>query len=264
MLEFDGFIETSRIASYDLQRYNSHIGRAVDNVLATTRWTMRNLDDIADREASRGRIHHALMTLRKPFLGGSSSETAVLNQYVQHARTVEDELNRLIAEAQALLSILGNLEDRLDVIHGIVTRDKSGALASKDDLSQLWLLLGRNRKQLGLANDKLNLLDDVGRYRRLAVRHVTDTLMRLQEISAGIEDLRERVVAPELLRERSMIPLSVHLESIQRGVERLEMGRSNNQKLEGEYLRRTLDRGEPNDAWMGLQGASLSSTPLLP
>ena len=233
-------------------------------MLATTRWTMRTLDDIADREASRGKIYHAWMTLRKPFVGGSSSETAVLNQYIQHARTVEDELNRLIAEAQALLLILGNLDDRLDVVHGIVTRDKGGALAAKHDLSPLWLLLGRNRKELGLANDKLKLLDDVGRYRKLAVRHVTDTLMRLQEISAGLEDLRERVVAPELLRDRSMIPLSVHLESIQRGVERLEIGRSNNRKLEGEYLRRTLDRGEPNEAWMGVQGANLPSTRLLP
>ena len=27
VLEFDGFIETARIASYDLQKFNSHVGR---------------------------------------------------------------------------------------------------------------------------------------------------------------------------------------------------------------------------------------------
>jgi hypothetical protein len=27
VLEFDGFVETARIASYDLQKFNSHVGR---------------------------------------------------------------------------------------------------------------------------------------------------------------------------------------------------------------------------------------------
>ena len=33
VLEFDGFIETARIASYDLQKFNSHVGRGVDNIM---------------------------------------------------------------------------------------------------------------------------------------------------------------------------------------------------------------------------------------
>ena len=34
-----------------------------------------------------------------------------------------DEINRLVQEAQALLSVLLNLEDRLDLIHDIAVRD---------------------------------------------------------------------------------------------------------------------------------------------
>ena len=34
-----------------------------------------------------------------------------------------DEINRLVEEAQALLSVLLNLEDRLDLIHDIAVRD---------------------------------------------------------------------------------------------------------------------------------------------
>ncbi len=58
VLEFDGFIETARIASYDLQKFNSHVGRAVDTILSTARWTQHVLDDMFEQERSRGALHN--------------------------------------------------------------------------------------------------------------------------------------------------------------------------------------------------------------
>jgi hypothetical protein len=241
VLEFDGFIETARIASYDLQKFNSHVGRGVDNILATARWTKRVLDGIAARDGSRG----ALQSLK-------FTEDALLDQYIQHTRIVEDEIHRLIAEAQALLLVLQNLEDRLDVIHGIATRDNTHAQLSKDEiLSQLWTQLGGNRSKLGKYDSQLRLLQQVGEYRRTAWAHVSGTILKLQAMGAELEELRERVGSAELLRDRAHVPLSVHIENIELGVERLEAGRNQAKRVENEYLRKTLDRGKEDERLIG-------------
>lgn len=245
VLEFDGFIETARIASYDLQKFNSHVGRAVDSVISTTRWTTRVLDGIQERDATRGSINAFINDkLLAPFQPIKFTESILLDQYIQHTRIVEEEINKLIAEAQALLMVLTNLEDRLDVIHGIATRDDMHTKALKEEiLAELWTMVGGNRGKLNKMDKQLGLLHQVGVYRKNAYAHVSGTIIRLQAMGAGLEDLRERVGSPELLRDRLDIPLSVHIENIQKGVERLEESRQNARKLEDQHIRQTLERG---------------------
>jgi hypothetical protein len=246
VLEFDGFIETARIASYDLQKFNSHVGRAVDSVISTTRWTTRVLDGIQEREASRGSINAFINDkVLAPFQPLKFTEDVVLDQYIQHTRLVEEEIHKLINEAQAILMVLNNLDDRLEVIHGIAMRDGMHAKALKEEiLSELWTIVGGNRGKLNKMDRQLNLLENVGLYRKIAYAHVSGTILRLQAIGAGLEDLRERVGAPELMRDRARIPLSVHLENIHLGIERLESSRQNTRRLENEHIKQTLERGQ--------------------
>ncbi|MCJ1297289.1 hypothetical protein MMC08_000075 [Hypocenomyce scalaris] len=248
VLEFDGFVEAARIASYDLQKFNSHVGRGVDNILATAGWTQRVLDGIALRDGSRGAIQSFFSDkFLAPFQPLKFTEETLLDQYIQHTRIVEEEIRRLIDEAQALLLVLQNLEDRLDVIHGIAVRDNLHIQGSKDEvLLQLWTMLGGNRNKLGKFDSQLKLLRQVNEYRQSAFAHVSGTMLKLQAMGAELEELRERVGSPELLRDRAHIPLSVHIENIQLGVERLELGRRNAKKLEDEHLTRTLHRN-PGD-----------------
>ncbi len=256
ILELDGFIETARIASYDLQKFNSHVGRGVDNVLATARWTQRVLDDIAIKNSNRGLlpafVHDKFLA---PFQPLKFTENTLLNQYIEHTRIVSDEIETLIAEAQALLYVLQNIEDRLDVIHGIALRDNIHAQGQKDEiLSQLWTLLGGNRAALGKYNSQLNLLRQVGAYRKIAWAHVSGTIIRLQAMGAELEELRERIGSAELLKDRKEIPLAVHLESIRLGVERLEQGRQASRELEQSHLNRVLDRGGKDNEMRLVEG----------
>ena len=245
VLEFDTFIETARMASYDLQKFNSHIGRAVDNVLSTSKWTSRVLEGISEREASISFVGKAADVVLRPFQPVRFGESALLDQYIQHTTIIEGEILKLIEEAQALLMILNNLETRLDTINDVSTRDKSHAIKERDEvLSQLWTLLGGNKGKLKSTNRQLILLHQVNQYRKTAVNHVSSTIIKLQEIAAGIEDLRERVGAPELLRGKAKVPLSVHIENIQRGVDRLEIQRDEARKVEGEVIRKALARAE--------------------
>lgn len=241
VLEFDGFIDTARIASYDLQKLNSHVGKAVDVVLATTRWTTQILDDLQTHTDSQGAIGSFISsTLLAPFQQQRFTEQAVLDQYIKHTEIIEAELYKLIDEAQALLLVLRNLEDRLDVIHGVVVQDNEHFRVEKDAvLSELWTLVGGNRGKLSKMERQLNLLQHVGEYRQTAYVHVVNTLVRLEAIGAGLEDLRERVGAPG---NGIRIPLQVHIDTIQRGAEKLDECRSKARRVENEYIRGALDQ----------------------
>lgn len=76
-------------------------------------------------------------------------------------------------------------------------------------------------------------------YRTKALAHVSASLIQLQQMHADLEDLRDRVTAPALLADSGKdiqdIPLEVHIESIRKGVERLNTGRNKAKSIEIEY-----------------------------
>lgn len=76
-------------------------------------------------------------------------------------------------------------------------------------------------------------------YRTKALAHVSASLIQLQQMHADLEDLRDRVVAPALLADSGKdiqdIPLEVHIESIRKGIERLNTGRSKAKSIETRY-----------------------------
>ncbi|KAL9600462.1 MAG: hypothetical protein Q9179_003208 [Wetmoreana sp. 5 TL-2023] len=256
VFEFNGFIETAGIASSDLQKFNSHVGRAVDNILATARWTKRVLDGVANNHESQGLISAFITnTVLAPLQPLRFTEATVLQRYTEHTRLVEAEINRLIDEAQALLHVLRNLDDRLDVIHGIAVRDSLHAQGSKEEtMSQLWTMLGGNRKALGKYNSQMRLLSQVNTYRQTAIAHVAGTMLKLQTMGAELEELRERVGTVELVGGRRGVPLSVHIESIEMGVERLEQRRNWARGVENEQLRKSLDRDGNRDGRKEIAG----------
>ncbi|KAL8774037.1 MAG: hypothetical protein Q9209_001145 [Squamulea sp. 1 TL-2023] len=249
VFEFDGFIETAGIASNDLQKFNSHVGRAVDNILAAARWTKRVLDGVALEQDSRGSISGFFNDrLLAPFQPIRFTEATVLQQYTEHTRIVEREINRLIDEAQALLAVLRNLDDRLDVIHGIAVRDDLHAQGSKEEImSQLWTMLGGNRKALGKYDTQLKLLKQVNMYRQTAIAHVAGTMLKLQAMGTELAELRERVGTVELVGDRAGVPLSVHIESIEMGVERLEERRNWARGVENEQMQKVLIKDPTRD-----------------
>lgn len=229
------------MASNDLSRFNSHIGKAVDHVISVSRWTARVIDGQREIDGSRGSIAKFTDSMLAPFSSSRLTEMALLDQYLKHTEIVEEQLHTLISEAQAILMILNNLEDRLDVINGIVTKDNNNVHANRDQiLGQLWTLVGGNRGKLSKMASQLDLLQKVTSYRHTAYAHVSLTIVKLQEIAAGLEDLRERVGAPGNMRDRLDVPLDVHLENIMRGIQRLEESRDREKKIEKQNLDRTM------------------------
>ncbi|OJA18159.1 hypothetical protein AZE42_12363 [Rhizopogon vesiculosus] len=79
-----------------------------------------------------------------------------------------------------------------------------------------WICVAMEEQQ---REQRLDWLKDFGDYRKQAQAHIVAALQTLNSMSKDIEDLRERVDAPELVGGR--IPLHVHIWSIQNGLQRL-------------------------------------------
>ncbi|GAB7341917.1 hypothetical protein MBLNU457_g0224t1 [Dothideomycetes sp. NU457] len=249
VFEFSGFIDTARQAANDLTKYNSRIGRAVDRILTTNRWTLQVLDGIATTEANQGtltRFASKHLNIFSPFSATPQMNQDILfDTYVHHTSAIEEQIATLILEAQALLQILNNLDDRLDLIAGIAMRDGIRAKDSSDELfSLLWTKLGGNKASVQKYERQMAVLRDVGQYRKLAWAHVSGTIIKLQAIAANLEDLRERVGRPETVGVREGLPLEMHVREIVMGVERLESVREEGRRIEGQRLRGILDKDD--------------------
>jgi hypothetical protein len=164
----------------------------------------------------------------------------VLQTFTDAMNSLSSSMERLILEAEVSLLNLDQLEERLSTLHELLLReDSSIAFAKNELLSQLWTRLGGNKGELRQFDKNLFLLKNLGEYRKQALIHVVAALQMLQAMGADMEDMRERVAAPELTTGK--IPIEVHLKSIRNGLERLREGRINAKEREDEAVRRVLD-----------------------
>ncbi len=226
-----------------LQKFNSHVNRAVDSVLITSRWTAQSLDRIKERDLSRGLVNSFINDkLLAPFQPIKYTETLVLDQYLKHTSLVGSKIHDLEVEAKDLLLVLATLEDSLDAIHGLATKDGTLAQTRKEEiLAELWSMVGGNRRKIMKMDKQLTLLKQVGKDRLSAFAYVSGTILRLQAMETGLEDLRYRVTSPDMQRDIVAIPLSVHIENIQKGVERLQEVRETQRKVVDKFFKKTSD-----------------------
>lgn len=154
-----------------------------------------------------------------------SLKTQVIASTFQDAMdTLSAQIARLILETEVNVENLNELEERLNGIHELVSREVKSVKGDRDELlAQLWTVLGGNRKGLRNFNENLVTLTDIGKYRHQARMHVTATLQTLYSLSEDMEELRERVATPGLVGES--IPLEVQMKSIQYGLDRLKENR---------------------------------------
>ncbi|KAM5355363.1 hypothetical protein ACJ41O_002009 [Fusarium nematophilum] len=265
LLEFDGYIETARQTASDLQKFNTHVGSAVDAVISINRWTSRYLDTLAPEaedpsspspvSSSSASVAGWASWLFHPFHPTSDhmfNERILLDKYIEHTALVSDRIATLILEAQAVLRLLIKAEDHLALIYDISSRSSADTASRREHvLWNLWTLVGANSNQLSSLSRQLSLLRQVDSQRSSAVAQVSALIIELESIQAGLGDLRDRVAQPELMRNgvggSRPIPLSVHIETIDRGVERLEDARRRIRAAENDRVKDALARGGVRD-----------------
>ncbi|KAJ3572792.1 hypothetical protein NPX13_g4926 [Xylaria arbuscula] len=247
VLEFDGYINSIRSIVNDLQSFNTHVGGAVDSVISINRWTSRYIDSIATTREAQSQLYswHVFEWLFSPFQPVVFHERMILEKYIEHTSFVSDKIQGLILEAQETLRLLSQADDHLQRIDEFIVRNGQAVKEKRSEaLWDLWTFVGANNRQLNKLSAQLSLLKQVDGQRNTAVKQLLGLVHDLGDIQTKLSDLRDRVAAPELLADTTSIPLSVHIETIDAGIQRLESARVRIRAEENERLQQALARGK--------------------
>lgn len=89
-------------------------------------------------------------------------------------------------------------------------------------MAQLWTILGQNRREVALFDEHRDLLAQMSHSRSIALDRVRKTVDQLNQLSEDLSELRDRVARPVLLGGDGVVPLEAHLDSLRRGVQKLD------------------------------------------
>lgn len=243
------FVNDAKKAGSGLQRLSSRIGGAVDryvlfwpsdpslivlcSIMAVNDYALQAIEE------SQSKTSWVPLNALIPWSRPQLTSEVVTRSFTEAMSVLSSAMERLILEAEVNLANLNKLEERLLTLHDMVTREDATLSDAKAELlSELWTKLGGNKSTLRNFESHLLLLKNLGMYRKKALIHVVAALQTLQAMSSDMEDIRERVAAPELTGSR--IPVKVHMKSIKSGLERLKEGRGRAKRLEEEALRKAL------------------------
>ncbi|KAF9524869.1 hypothetical protein CPB83DRAFT_773120 [Crepidotus variabilis] len=228
------FIYDAKKTGRGLQKLSSKVGGAVDNIMAVNDYALKSIEATRSNEPSR------LMQALTPWRPRRKPTDEIVAETFEEATDVlSRNLERLILEAEVSLKNLQDLEERLNSLHELLSREDAFISGAKEDiLAELWTKIGGNNKKLRNFDSHLALLKDLAKYRKQALSHVVAALQTLRGMSEDMEDMRERVAAPNLLGPT--VPVEVHMKSIEMGLQRLKEGRTRAKKLEEEAMDRVM------------------------
>lgn len=265
--EFDMFILTAKEASEDLSRYNMRIGYVSDLVISTNHWTLQVLNEIAAEETT-GALGGTFSPANIFSVFSSppqSIKQRIFNQYVEHIAKIKEEIGNLIVFSESLMQLLNSIDTRLDFIAEVAMRDDKKLTRDRVQLlASLWSQMGGNQASKAESSASLELLRDVMRYRANAMQLVSSTLLKLREVSQGLENLREGIAAPGIAGYREDYPLEWHIDVVSRSVDRLRTARGESLAIEREVMRRGLDRMKPGETLLELDGGNMPTVHVKP
>jgi len=217
------FVKDARKVSRGLTSFSSRVGVAVEDIIDSALSAI----EAADAKSSIFSLSRLLA------LGQSEGATKHL-EVVQ--RTFTEEMNKLpinmqllVHEAEVSISDLNKLEEYLKSIHEIVSREDSRFSQAKEELlAQLWTKMGGDGKEFREMEERRALLKGVGKYRDRARGYVVAALQYLEKMVEDMEELRERIAAPQLAGET--VPIGIQIKRLRFGLERLKERRAGTRK----------------------------------
>ncbi|RXW16330.1 hypothetical protein EST38_g9520 [Candolleomyces aberdarensis] len=231
------FVQDARITEMSLHRLDSKVNGAIDSIMAMNDFAMRSIDSARANEPGP---FEALMIWRP---SKKPTDEVVRETFSDAMHLMSGQLERLIVEHEANHANLDRLEEKLSTLRDIVARENKTVGEAKEELlGNLWTMLGGNKKDLRNFETNLKLLHDLTLYRKHASAHVVAALHTLKSVSQDMEDMRERVAAPNLAGSR--IAPEVHMNSIKHGLERLKEGRTRARQIGEAAFRQALGLDE--------------------
>ncbi|KAG1730197.1 hypothetical protein EDB19DRAFT_2011936 [Suillus lakei] len=212
------FANDAKKTAQGLAKLSLKVGGAVDNAMAVNGYAMRIIQDVGNNPLPP----HSLMALAS-FHTGLSMQEVIIDAFTTTTDAFSISIERLILEAEISLHNLDVLEEDLPAVRDAVACEDVSITAEKIELLGTILLKG------------------LSYFWKHAHAHVVTALQTLNLMNKDIEDLRERVAAPELVHGH--IPLHVHIESIQNGLQQLQEGRVRAKEREEEMISSAMRLG---------------------
>lgn len=230
-----GFIYDAKKTGRGLQKLSAKLGGAVDNILAVNTYAWHTIEEANAKKPS------AFASL-SPW--AKDPKAVVASTFTDAMNVLDANLKRLILEAESNLANLNTLEEHVESLRDMIARENKD-VSQEEVLSSFFAILFKGARSSKIYADNLKVLKELGSFRKKALLHVTAALETLRAMSDDMEDLRERAATPELVGPS--IPIEVHIQSIQHGIERLQEGREKAKRLEAAAVRRILEIGQEDD-----------------
>jgi hypothetical protein len=181
-----------------------------------------------------------------PFSSSLTTNEIITEKFTDSLNVLASELTRLIIEAEINIANLDELEVKLGVFYDtMMEEDRSLKSAKSELLATLWTKLGGNKRHIRNMDDHMSLLKNMGLYRKKALAHIVVALQTLNGLSAEMEELKDRVAAPEVVG--SKIPVQVHIKSIEEGLERLKEEKLKAKERREELFEKVLIDGDDSE-----------------
>ncbi|KAH9923212.1 uncharacterized protein B0H18DRAFT_1212281 [Fomitopsis serialis] len=211
------FLDDAKKAGEGLIRLTKGIDGAVNRIAAANEFALRTMEAATAESSSLSRLVTAL-------LFRSTTKAIVAPSYREVMETLAHETDLALLQASASAASLERLEETLDTIHAICSREGlSLSRKHAELLSELWTILGGNRDLRRSNEMQLALLKDIDWYRTQALTRVVVTRDVLLMMTVDVEELRDQAATPHLVGER--VPVEALIDGIGRSIEGLKEGR---------------------------------------
>ncbi len=168
---------------------------------------------------------YALRSISSAQASGEAVAKATAVQMFQSTMSVlSTQISRVMFEAAHVNARLDALEEKLSLIRSLSEHEMTVTTTALGEvLSELWTFVGGNRARLSVIGRQVDILRNVDWYRGLSVAHVVATTETLVTVEAQLSELRDKLATPDLAG--NVIPIEVHIASIERTARRLQEDR---------------------------------------
>ncbi|KAI5780211.1 hypothetical protein DFH27DRAFT_488819 [Peziza echinospora] len=226
--EIGRFVRDSKILTNLLRRLEAGVGGVVDRTVIMNNYAIFELDRVRNIETEGGSGYFQVLFL-KPFFFRNPQLSPIQQVrlqisavFLESSTRLEKELRKLIEDAEVILDRLEQLEKHLSNIYTIINTENKRVTGEQDRvLAEIWTMLGGNKRKIKNFNRHQNLLENVGEYRARALEQVGRTLVQLQGMYAGLEELKSSTSRDVIGDDSSAIPIEVHIQALREGALRL-------------------------------------------
>ncbi|KAH6721041.1 hypothetical protein BKA61DRAFT_665800 [Leptodontidium sp. MPI-SDFR-AT-0119] len=233
-------------AGDNLRTLNSYLDRTMDSIVITNMCTARALGNIVQQQEIDSNSGAITLLLNKgmtifdsPKL---STEEEVKFQYFEHLSRVTEDINLLIKKAEISVADFEGLEKLLWSVTSLGKEEVIGIKQSKARASKkISAIFGFNWEQMEGLEEQSKVVLELLEQRDVAFATTLRVLEHLRDIKAGLEELRDRVTMPGR-PQAQRVPLSVQIDTIHRGIERLERVRERTLEKKDRYWQQIRDQ----------------------